>query len=193
MIEALFCPSYVSADDSRIKCEYVQEKQYYSSEHDSEKMFVLFKEGYYKAFKQDYPFNIESTSVIRAKGIGDSVNPEFVQMGANYDKFRASFLKHGGLSLPQECKNEFEWMANMLSALPLRESLVQYSKIDNMIDFLLVLNDGMKLSIGKFTDEDDDKETVDFSLYNKRKLLLSGEIKLDDLVKKIKHIHTTLS
>ncbi len=193
MIEALaLCPSYKSADDSRFKSEYVQKVDYYSSEYDSDKLYV-FKDGYYKAFKQNYPFNIESPLVIRSKGLGDSVNPEFVQMGVNYDNFTTSFLQHDGLSLPQEYKKDFEWMANTLSALPLRDSLVQYSEVDNMIDFLLVLNDGMRLSVGKFTDEDDAKEMVEFSLYNKRKLLLSGEIKLDDLVRKIKQIHTTLS
>lgn len=192
MIEALLCPSYKSADDSRLKSEYVQKVDYHSSEYDSDKLYI-FKDGYYKAFKQDYPFNIESPLVIRSKGVGDSVNPKFVQMGVNYNNFIASFLQHDGSSLPQEYKKDFEWMADALSALPLIDSLVQYSEVDNMIDFLLVLNDGMRLSVGKFTDEDDVKGMVEFSLYNKRKMLLSGEIKLDDLVKKIKHIHTSLS
>ena len=95
--------------------------------------------------------------------------------------------------MPKEFVKDFEWMANILSSLPLKDSLVQYSQFDNMIDFLIVLNDGIKLSVGKFTDEDAVDEVVEFSLYDKRVLLLSGEMKLEELVKKIKQIHKTSS
>ncbi len=194
MLEALaFFPSYKSADDSRAKSEYVQKKDYHSSEYQPDMLTLAYKDGYFKAFKQDYPFNIESPLVVRSKGMESRINPEYIRMGANYENFISSFEQHDGLSMPKEFMKDFEWMANTLSSLPLKDSLVQYSQFDNMIDFLIVLNDGMKLSIGKFTDEDSVDEVVEFSLYNKRTLLLSGEMKLEDLVKKIKQIHKTSS
>jgi hypothetical protein len=194
MIEALgLFPSYKSADDSRAKSEYVQKIDYHSSEYQPDMLTIAYNSGYFKAFKQDYPFNIESPLVVRSKGMESSINPEYVRMGLNYENFISSFEQHDGFSMPKEFVKDFEWMANILSSLPLKDSLVQYSQFDNMIDFLIVLNDGIKLSVGKFTDEDAVDEVVEFSLYDKRVLLLSGEMKLEELVKKIKQIHKTSS
>lgn len=128
-------------------------------------------------------------SSIMIKGDEEKLNPDFLKRGQLYANFIESFALHDGDLMPLKAAKEFERMAELLSELPVHESLVQYSCADNMIDFLLVLNDGMRLSIGKFTDEDDTAEIVEFSVYNKRKLLLSGETTIEQLVKKIRRIH----
>lgn len=128
-------------------------------------------------------------SSIMIKGDEEKLNPDYIKRGQLYANFKESFARHDGDLVPIEASKVFERMAELLSELPVRESLVQYSCVDSMIDFLLVLNDGMRLSVGKFTDESDTEEIVEFSVYNKRELLLSGETSIEQLVKKIRRIH----
>lgn len=113
-----------------------------------------------------------------------SVMPDTSQSERNYRSFCDSFFIHHGIGLPAQNKGDFYWMANALSQLGIKNSVVQYSEYNSMIDFCIILKDGMKLTVGRFFEEEiDDKVT--FSLYNKRKLLLAGEMPLDKLIARI--------
>ena len=178
--------SYKSAEDymSRYESYPVTISQTYSGD------FPCPPEYYGDAFRKSViKYSEISPSYIMIKGDEEKLNPDFLKRGQLYANFIESFALHDGDLMPLKASKEFERMAELLSALPIRESLVQYSCEDSMIDFLLVLNDGMRLSIGKFTDEDDIEEIVEFSVYNKRELLLSGETSIEQLVKNIRRIH----
>lgn len=180
--------SYQSDLDIRLQTEYVQRVEFPSAQYEEYNTFALY-DGYIVAFQQNSAEKINSQLVTLAKGMNDSVIPEYIVMGNNYKKFLTSFKLHGGDAMPPGYQKDFEQIANVLSALPMKETLVQYSQFDNMIDFLIVLQDGMRLSVGKFTDEAYDDNEVDFTLYDKKIVLLSGEIKPELLVKKIRQIH----
>lgn len=179
-------PSYRSSDNIPNGYEYnpYEIHQMYAGN------FPSLPEYYGESFQKSVIkyTDISPTSVV-VKGDDEIINPEYIKRGEIYDHFLVSFSQHGGDQMPVASSREFDRMAELLSELPIRESLVQYSTADNMIDFLLVLNDGIRLSIGKFTDEDDIEEIVEFSVYNKRELMLSGETSVEQLVKKIRRIH----
>lgn len=181
-------PSYKSADDILFRYESSPVAIYQTYEEE----FPCPPDYYGSAIRKSqiwYANQYTLPSSVMIKGDDEQLNPEYVQRGQVYNQFITSFYQHGGDIMPIDSSKEFERMAELLSELPIRESLVQYSTADNMIDFLLVLNDGIRLSIGKFTDEDDIEEIVEFSVYNKRELMLSGETSIEQLVKKIRRIH----
>lgn len=179
-------PSYKSAEDYMFRYESspVTISQTYSGD------FPRSLEYYEDVFlRSAIKYSEVIPSSILIKGDGEKLNPDYLKRGQLYANFIESFARHNGDLMPVEAFKEFERMAELLSELPIRESLVQYSCADSMIDFLLVLNDGMRLSVGKFTDEDEIEGIVEFSLYNSRELLLSGETTIEHLVKKIRRIN----
>lgn len=181
-------PSYKSADDILSRFETSPIAIYQTYEGD----FPCPPDYYGNAIRKSllkYTDMYDLPSSVMIKGDDERLNPQYIQRGQVYDRFITSFYQHGGDRMPFAATKEFERIAELLSELPIRESLVQYSTADNMIDFLLVLNDGIRLSIGKFTDEEDIEEIVEFSVYNKRELMLSGETTIEQLVKKIRRIH----
>lgn len=116
-----------------------------------------------------------------------TVIPNTKRFFENYQMFYSSFAKHSGEAVSDSLSGDFKWMANALSRLDIKNALVQYSEADSMIDFYIVLADGMKLSVGRFID-DSAGDKVDFSIFNKKKLLVSGEINLDELVKRVSKV-----
>ena len=119
-----------------------------------------------------------------------SVIPNTLQSEENYRLFCSSFSLHGGKMIPSHYLKDFYWMANLLCGVLFREAIVQYDSELSMIDYYLILPDGIRLTIGRFVSEDEVDDTVDFSIYRKRKLLVSGEMSLDKLVERIKSIRS---
>lgn len=179
-------PSYKSAEDYLFRYESAPTAIYQTYSGD----FPCPPEYYGNTFRKSM---IKYSDIIpfsfMIKGDEEKLNPEYIKRGQLYAHFLESFAQHDGKLMPVEASKEFEYIAELLSELPVRESLVQYSCADSMIDFLLVLNDGIRLSVGKFTDEDDIDEIVEFSVYDNRKLILSGETTIEQLVKKLRRIH----
>lgn len=147
----------------------------------------------------DWPFNqkggsmtdgaIVSTSRICVSRQEDSkVIPETGRTEANYRLFYSSFFLHGGRKMPTCHLSVFFQLANSLSGLLFRDAIVQYDEALSMIDFYMVLPDGMRLTIGRFVGDDAIEDEVDFSIYNKKKLLVSGEMTLEGLLERIKRI-----
>ena len=130
-----------------------------------------------------------STSRIYVSRQEDSkVIPETRRTEANYRLFYSSFFLHGGRKMPTHYLTFFYQMANSLSGLFFRDAIVQYDEALSMIDFYMVLSDGMRLSVGRFVGDDAVENEVDFSIYSKKKLLVSGEMTLDGLLEKIKNV-----
>lgn len=117
-----------------------------------------------------------------------TVIPETGRTEANYRFFYSSFFLHGGRKMPTCYLTAFYQMANVLSDLYFRDAIVQYDEALSMIDFYLILSDGMKLTIGRFVGDDAVEDEVDFSIFSKKKLLVSGEMTLDRLLEKIREI-----
>lgn len=179
-------PSYKSAVDDRYM--YIPSKAY-SAQYVSTLLPPAYEEKYRTTMLIEFPVGQETSSFTKDLGLSESVNPDFKRRREVYEAFTQSFLIHKGDRLPNSGMKEFEKIAEVLCTLPIKESLVQYSSIDKMIDFLIVLNDGIKLSIGKFMDEEDTEDLVEFSIYNKKRIILSGETDIENFVAKILKIH----
>lgn len=116
------------------------------------------------------------------------VIPETKRTEANYRSLYSSFFLHGGGRMPTCYFPVFFQMANSLSSLFFRDAIVQYDEALSMIDFYMVLPDGMRLTIGRFVGDDALEDEIDFSIFNKKKLLVSGEMTLDGLLERLKRI-----
>ncbi len=116
------------------------------------------------------------------------IYPETKRFFANYQKYYSSIMHNQGNLLTISQSSDFKWMANALSRLNIKDALVQYSEAECMIDFFIILADGMRLSVGRYFNDESMDDKVDFSLFNKKKLLLTGEIKLDELIRRINRV-----
>ena len=104
-----------------------------------------------------------------------------------YKKFLSSFQQHKGNLLPQKSRSSFELIAKSLSILDFKDCFVEYSEYSDMIDFSLLFENGLELTIGKyFTIKE--RDVVAYSVSYKEELVISNMIKLGTLNAKFNEI-----
>lgn len=104
-----------------------------------------------------------------------------------YKKLYKSFLMHKGDKISKLQKKAFEMLANNLSIYDFSDSFVEYSEISNMIDFSLLFDNGLELTVGKYFDVEE-KDVVAYSISYNDELVISNMIKLPRLKAKFNEV-----
>ena len=179
-----FMPSYASAPiDERMKTEYVQQTQFYSSEYNEMLIGKISTiDGYISSSKITERDTLLTPIVRKSKGQDAAMSQGSIKASKNYKELYNSFIKYRN-GADDSVVDTFKDIASSLKYLDISESLAQYSPFDSMIDIDIIFPDGRHLSVGKYVDED--YEDVDFSVYKDGKTISGGEMDVDDLVSNI--------
>ena len=177
-------PSYTSAPiDERMKTEYVQQTQFYSSEYNEMLIGKISTiDGYISSSKITERDTLLTPIVRKSKGQDAAMSQGSIKASKNYKELYNSFIKYRN-GADDSVVDTFKDIASSLKYLDISESLAQYSPFDSMIDIDIIFPDGRHLSVGKYVDED--YEDVDFSVYKDGKTISGGEMDVDDLVSNI--------
>ena len=104
-----------------------------------------------------------------------------------YKKLYKSFMTHKGGKVSFSQKRAFEILASSLSVFNFSDSFVEYSEISNMIDFSLLFDNGLELTVGKYFDIDE-KDVVAYSISYNDELVISNMIRLPRLKTKFNEV-----
>lgn len=116
-----------------------------------------------------------------------AISQEELTCQKRYKKLYQSFLLHKGDKLPKMQKKAFEMLANTLSIYDFSDSFVEYSEISNMIDFSLLFDNGLELTVGKYFDVEE-RDVVAYSISYNDELVISNMIKLPRLKAKFNEV-----
>ena len=86
-------------------------------------------------------------------------------------------------SVLNKYRDIFELIAKSLSGFDFSDSFVEYSVLSNMMDFSLLFQNGLELTVGKYFEEEE-RDVVAYSISYKNELVISNMIKLNTLKKK---------
>ena len=104
-----------------------------------------------------------------------------------YKKLYKSFMTHKGEKVSNMQKKAFEMLASALSVFDFSDSFVEYSEISNLIDFSLLFDNGLELTVGKYFDVDE-KDVVAYSISYNDELVISNMIRLPRLKTKFNEV-----
>lgn len=116
-----------------------------------------------------------------------AISQEELACQKRYKKLYQSFLLHKGDKLSKMQKKAFEMLANTLSIYDFSDSFVEYSEISNMIDFSLLFDNGLELTVGKYFDVEE-RDVVAYSISYNDELVISNMIKLPRLKAKFNEV-----
>ena len=102
----------------------------------------------------------------------------------NFAKLQESFNQN--IEDKEAIASNFKRIANQLCQIEVKEALVQYNSYDEALDIQILLKDGVVLSLSQFVGESE--ELVDFTISNNNKVLVCGEMPIQELVNKIKEL-----
>ena len=123
----------------------------------------------------------------RSDTMGLVISYEELENQKRYKKLYKSFMTHKGEKVSDLQKKTFEMLASSLSVYNFSDSFVEYSEISNMIDFSLLFDNGLELTIGKYFDVDE-KDVVAYSISYNDELVISNLIKLPRLKTKFNEV-----
>ena len=109
-----------------------------------------------------------------------------IEMQARYHSIKRSFIRYSE-GFPKEKMNHFAIMANALCKLEFNDNVSSYNKIDESIDSILKLKNGLTLSVSSFVDDGEDAPMV-FSLHRGQTLLVSDELPVNEIVRTINSV-----
>lgn len=109
-----------------------------------------------------------------------------IEMQTRYQSLKRSFI-HYSEGFPKEKMNHFAIMANALCKLEFRDNVSSYNKVDESIDTVLKLKNGLILSISSFVEDSEDAPMV-FSLHRGQTLLVSDELPVNEIVRTINSV-----
>ncbi len=103
-----------------------------------------------------------------------------------FKAIQRSFLRHCD-GLPYDKMKYMEYMANEMCAISFHDNISEYNSIDATIDTIFKMNGGLTLTLSQFIDDEIDAPVV-FSIHRGTELLVSAEMKLDELAKTINEV-----
>lgn len=103
----------------------------------------------------------------------------------NFQVLEQSFLKHHGTKTGKAW-GAFREMANIICRWNPRDSFVQVNRKTKSLKFSLLLGNNISLNVTYYFEEQDD--TVFFSLFHEKELLVSDSSTMDELNRKIHQI-----
>lgn len=109
-----------------------------------------------------------------------------IEMQTRYHSIKRSFMRYSE-GFPIEKLSYFTIMANALCKLEFQDNVSSYNKVDESIDTILRLKNGLTLSVSSFVDEDEDAPMV-FSLHRGQTLLVSDELPINEIVRTINSV-----
>lgn len=130
-------------------------------------------------FADDMQYRVALTQAI-------SISPEERLRQQRYKDIERSFLKNSD-GLPGNKMSYMEYMANVMCGLSFEENISAFNKFDETIDSVFRMRGELTLSLTQFLDEDQDAPVV-FSIHRGENLLVSAEMKLDELAKTVNEV-----
>ena len=103
-----------------------------------------------------------------------------------FKAIQRSFLKHCD-GLPSDKMKYMEYMANEMCGIPFRDNISEYNIIDATIDTIFKMSGGLTLTLSQFIDDEINAPVV-FSIHRGTELLVSAEMKLNELAKTINEV-----
>lgn len=103
-----------------------------------------------------------------------------------FKAIQRSFLRHCD-GLPNDKMKYMEYMANEMCGIPFRDNISEYNSIDATIDSIFKMSGRLTLTLSQFIDDGVDAPVV-FSIHRGTELLVSAEMKLDELAKTINEV-----
>lgn len=103
-----------------------------------------------------------------------------------YKAIERSFLKHSD-GLPGDKMAYIEHLANIMCSLAFTDNISAFNSIDETIDTEFRMNGNLSLTLSQFIDEEIDAPVV-FSIHRGEELLVSAEMKLDELAKTVNEV-----
>lgn len=125
-------------------------------------------------------YNHSSEVYSKSMEIDKPINQSSLDAQLRFEALSESFKKNSQ-GFPQEKKGYFLKIANILCKMPFVDNVSSYNDVDESIDTVVKLPNGMKLSISQFLDENDEAPVV-FSLHRGKILLVSDELPIEDVV-----------
>lgn len=129
----------------------------------------------------------EQTAYGKADAMMTVISQEELACQKRYKRLLKSFNQHKGDRIDKMRRMSFEKMAGMLSSFNFSDSFVEYSEKGDMIDFSLLFENGLELTVGKYF-EVDEKDVVAYSVSYNDELVISNMIKLPTLKTKFSEL-----
>ncbi len=123
---------------------------------------------------------------IRSNSNFEKIDEVMVAMQDRYKALKGNFSRYSD-GFPDEKANYFFQMANVLCRLDFNDGFTSYNKSDASIDSVLDLRNGLTLSVSRFI-EDNLEAPVVFSIHRGRKLLVSDELPVDEIISTINSV-----
>lgn len=130
-------------------------------------------------FADDMQYRVALTQTI-------SMSSEEKLRQQRYKDIERSFLKNSD-GLPGNKMSYMEYMANVMCGLSFEENISAFNKFDETIDSVFKMSGGLTLSLTQFLDEEQDAPVI-FSIHRDEELLVSAEMKLDELAKTVNEV-----
>lgn len=131
-----------------------------------------------------YPHASENYFI--SKNTDSLIDQVSMEMQSRYQSIKRSFIRYSD-GFPKDKQNHFAIMANALCKLEFSDNVSSYNKIDESIDTVLKLKNGLTLSVSSFVDEEAEAPMV-FSLHRGQTLLVSDELPVNDIVRTINSV-----
>lgn len=125
-------------------------------------------------------YNHASNEVSSSTKWEKPINISDIKSQIRYKQIENSFNKNSE-DFPKEKVGYLQYLANNASRLSFIDNVSSYNDDDESIDTILKLENGLKLSISQFIDDDIDDPVV-FSIHRNGILLVSDELPLDEIV-----------
>lgn len=129
----------------------------------------------------------EQTAYGKADAMMTVISQEELASQKRYKTLLKSFKQHKGDKIDKMRRMSFEQLAGTLSAYNFSDSFVEYSEHADMIDFSLLFDNGLELTVGKYF-EVEEKDVVAYSVSYKDELVISNMIKLPTLKAKFSEV-----
>lgn len=117
---------------------------------------------------------------------GISMSSEEKVRQYRYKSIERSFLKNSD-GLPGNKMGYMEYMANVMCCMSFYDNICSFNKYDETIDSIFKMSGDLTLTMSQFLDEDVESPVV-FSIHRGEELLVSAEMRLDDLAKTVNEI-----
>lgn len=103
-----------------------------------------------------------------------------------YKAIERTFLKNSD-GLPGNKMSYFIYMANVMCGISFSDNISSFNKYDETIDSIFRMEGGLTLTMSQFLDEDVEAPVV-FSIHRGEELLVSAEMKLEELAKTVNEV-----
>lgn len=130
---------------------------------------------------------LEQTAYGKADAIMTVITQEELASQKRYKTLLNSFEQHKGDRIDKMRRMSFEKLAGTLSSYDFCDSFVEYSEKADMIDFSLLFENGLELTVGKYF-QVEEKDVVAYSVSYNDELVISNMIKLPTLKAKFSEV-----